>query len=69
MFYQNHSLVLHVVEIFCNLDSKNLRLPYWAQINFMIHSSWTRKILELPHWAHYSLLVTFTSIVCYERKI
>ena len=36
MFYQNHSLVLHVVEIFCNLDSTcnsgcltGLRLTLW----------------------------------------
>ena len=37
MFSQNHSLVLHTVEILCNLILRN----YWT---------WTCKIFELPYW-------------------
>ena len=61
MFYQNHSLSLHWVEIFCNSVFKNrwmwtwkmpyALLPYWARINFMTYWTWTRKIIELPCWA------------------
>ena len=35
MFYQNHSLALHKVEIFCNLILRN-------------HWTWTRKISGCP---------------------
>ena len=35
MFYQNHSLALHTLEIFFNvaLNLKNLGLPCWTRIN------------------------------------
>ena len=45
MFYQNHLLALHTVEIFCNwilrnhwtyLDLKNIGLPYRLRVNFHI---------------------------------
>ena len=47
MFHQNHSLVLHTVEIFLQfnfmksseMDLNNLELSYWAWINFMM--CWT----------------------------
>ena len=58
MFYQNQSLVLHPVEIFCNLILRNhwtwsVKISgyhywaCWARINVIIYRTWTRKILEL----------------------
>ena len=56
MFYQNHSIALHSYspDIFNfdfkksqNLDVKNLRLPEWAWVNFMIYWTLIQKIFEL----------------------
>ena len=62
MFYQNNLLALHTVEIFCNLIlrnrlKKNLGLPYWARVNFMIYWTWTHKKLELPYWTPIGFMI------------
>ena len=53
MFYQNHSLSSHAVEILCNLNLRNhwtwtlkIKVSFWAHVNFVIFWTWTRKIHE-----------------------
>ena len=68
IFYQNHLLVLYTLEIFCNfkfeksldLDLKNLGVPYWARINFIIYCTWTRKILE--YLTGLGLILVYTEV-------
>ena len=48
MFYQKHSLVLHTVEIFCNLTLRNHWISDCPGLGITLYWTWTRKILELP---------------------
>ena len=57
MFYQNYSLALHTVKIFCNLILRNHWTWTWKILDrltglglTLIYWNWTQRILEILYW-------------------
>ena len=74
MFSQNHLLVLHTVEILCNLILRNywnstckiFELPYWTRIDF-IYWTWAWKTLGLNFWTQIDFIITQQD--CYYKSL
>ena len=62
VFYQNRSLVLHMVEIFCNLILRNR----WAW-NWKISDCFTELVLTLWYWTWTRKILEISYCVCLKR--
>ena len=67
MFYQNHSLALHTLEIFCNLILRNYSTWTWKISNFMLYL--TQKMLELPQWTWFYDILELQGLIQPKSEI
>ena len=40
-----------------DLDCRNIGLPYWTRVNFVIYWTWAGKILELPYYTGIDFMI------------
>ena len=43
-----------------NLNLKNVGLPYWTRINYMIYWALARKTFELPNWTRIDFILCWS---------